>query len=291
MWSAGARRRRQRVGSSRSPIDDRSPGPKASVLRARHDDAANECRDRCFAVERVRAVHDQAGLDGPLARLLRVHHIGTRRRCFDGAASAGNDFRARRWRVNLGRSDSRASRSAKNGASGSSRRSSTSPVSVSRTWCLPLSTLRRSGPDTGLTVMCSAVQLRSQMNLAEHVGLALHRPDRTRDRQVRSVSTQVSLFQRSIPPWALTANCNRSFIRCSSSVRGGALAGAGAARNFGWPRHFNEWSAVMAAQTIRMRCSTPHAEASKTIDVPQSWPAGLRAHSRKRFHGMSGNRG
>ena len=66
MWSAGARRRRQRVGSSRSPIDDRSPGPKASVLRARHDDAADECRDRCFAVERVRAVHDQAGLDGPL---------------------------------------------------------------------------------------------------------------------------------------------------------------------------------------------------------------------------------
>ena len=69
----------------------------------------------------------------------------------------------------------------------------------------------------------------------------------------RSVSTQVGLFQRSIPPWALIANCNRLFIRCSSSVRGGALAGAGAARNFGWPRHFNEWSAVMAAQTIRMR--------------------------------------
>ena len=76
-------------------------------VRAGHDDAANECRDRCFAVERVRAVYDQAGLDGPLARLLRVHDIGTRRRCFDGAASAGNDFRARRCRVHVGRSDPR----------------------------------------------------------------------------------------------------------------------------------------------------------------------------------------
>jgi hypothetical protein len=72
-------------------------------VRIRHHDAAEQRRDGGFAVQWVRAVHDQPRLDGPLAGIFRIerrhHTLEIRHRC--GATARGNDSRARRCRVDL----------------------------------------------------------------------------------------------------------------------------------------------------------------------------------------------
>src|SRR5262245_19957653 len=70
--------------------------------RMRHHDHAGESGDRGFAVERIRAVDDQARLDGLLAGVfwVQARNSGARRwRC--AASAAGDHARTRRGRVDL----------------------------------------------------------------------------------------------------------------------------------------------------------------------------------------------
>lgn len=99
-------------GAIDQPVDCEPKGRRFEVgdlevvanvkARIRHDDAAEECRQRGFAVERVRAVDDQTRVDRLLASLFRIECRDLltdrqRRR----AAAAGDDSSARGRRINV----------------------------------------------------------------------------------------------------------------------------------------------------------------------------------------------
>jgi hypothetical protein len=78
-------------------IEDRNLKMIANVEPCvRHHDAAEEARNRRFAVERMRPMHDEAGGDRLLAGFFRIqgrHVVAGRQR--RAAATAGNDASAR----------------------------------------------------------------------------------------------------------------------------------------------------------------------------------------------------